>query len=85
MENPVNKLPPELLIVIFQMSFGGFAGWSFQKLHQLAKVCTRWRDIILGTPQLWCTIQSWQYPHQNERVIKRNPLGPLMVRSNSHT
>ncbi|KAG9025522.1 hypothetical protein FS837_004909 [Tulasnella sp. UAMH 9824] len=83
MEGSVNKLPPELLVAIFHTSLGGISGWTPQKLHKLAKVCTRWRDIILGTPQLWCTIQSWQYPHQNERVIKRNPLGPLMVRSDS--
>lgn len=83
MEDSINKLPPELLVDIFLIALGGFAGWTVQKTEALLKVCNRWKHIVLGTPQLWCTIQSWHYQLQNDRVLKHNPLGPLMVRSNT--
>lgn len=82
MESSFHKLPTELLVDIFLDAIGGPAGWTLQKLHELAKVCKRWRDIILRTPHLWCTIQSWASPKYNDRVLKRNQWGPLMVRSN---
>lgn len=83
MEDSINKLPLELLLDIFLIALGGFAEWTFQKVEALLKVCNRWKHIVLETPQLWCTIQSWHYQLQNDRVLKHNPLGPLMVRSNT--
>ncbi|KIO33919.1 hypothetical protein M407DRAFT_17187 [Tulasnella calospora MUT 4182] len=83
MENSIDKLPPELLVEIFVIFLGGIVEWRFEKLHTLAKVCKRWRDIVLATTQLWCGIQSRQDPRHSEQVIKRNPLGPLVVQSNS--
>ncbi|KAG8931454.1 hypothetical protein FRC01_001278 [Tulasnella sp. 417] len=82
MENSTHKLPTELLVEILLEAVGGPAGWTFQKVHTLAKVCRRWNDIILRTPRLWCTIQSGISPTYNNLVLKRNQWGPLMVRSN---
>ncbi|KAG9050857.1 hypothetical protein FS837_001967, partial [Tulasnella sp. UAMH 9824] len=82
MESSFHKLPTELLVDIFLDAIGGPAGWTLLKLHELAKVCKRWKDIILRTPHLRCTIQSWASPNYNDRVLKHNQWGPLMVRSN---
>lgn len=81
MENSIHKLPIELLVDIFFLVIGGPAGWTFQKLHWLAKVCNSWKDIILRTPRFWCKIQSWMSSHHNDLVLKHNELGSLTVQS----
>ncbi|KAJ6513658.1 hypothetical protein C8R47DRAFT_616875 [Mycena vitilis] len=67
---PIRRLPPELLIEIFDIctvdvdksvwedSTTGdeFDRVSKRKLLQLSQVCAHWRKIAMGTPQLWSTI-----------------------------
>ncbi|PIL25481.1 hypothetical protein GSI_13371 [Ganoderma sinense ZZ0214-1] len=44
-----NHLPYELVVKI--LSSGAYTGW--QELVALTHVCQHWRDVALGTPQLW--------------------------------
>ncbi|KAH8984178.1 hypothetical protein EDB86DRAFT_2964080 [Lactarius hatsudake] len=49
---PFNRLPPELLAHIFAFLGGG------TYVVPASHVCQRWRDVALGTPELWTTIRQ---------------------------
>nr|VWO96434.1 Carboxylic ester hydrolase (EC [Ganoderma boninense] len=52
---PANRLPYELVIKI--LSSGAYTRW--QELVALTHICQHWRDVALGTPQLWAdAVQS---------------------------
>ncbi|KAI0718235.1 hypothetical protein C8T65DRAFT_95865 [Cerioporus squamosus] len=62
---PINKLPPELLALVFSMvpsslSLPGYAGPSSAKqtyeLLPVTHVCRSWRSLALDMPSLWSTI-----------------------------
>ena len=62
---PINKLPPELLALVFSMvpsplSLPGYSGPSAAKqtyeLLPVTHVCRSWRALALDMPSLWSTI-----------------------------
>ena len=62
---PINKLPPELLALVFSMvpsplSLPGYSGPSSAKqtyeLLPVTHVCRSWRALALDMPSLWSTI-----------------------------
>ncbi|KAJ7602298.1 hypothetical protein DFH06DRAFT_1259087 [Mycena polygramma] len=58
---PIRRLPPELLVEIFDIcsvdtTADEFDRVSKRKLLQLSQVCAHWRKLAIGTPQLWSTI-----------------------------
>ena len=74
----MHRLPAELLSQIFsrycdnayssENPFSSDNSSSFRKhLFTLAKVCKRWRAIVLSTPQIWSQFRV----KLNERNIKR--------------
>ncbi|KAG9000113.1 hypothetical protein FRB94_002081 [Tulasnella sp. JGI-2019a] len=64
-ENKSENLPVELLIKIFSYASGlcgrdhidiHSTGHYAPRLHTMARVCRRWREIIVGAPELWTFI-----------------------------
>ncbi|KAJ3762190.1 hypothetical protein EV360DRAFT_67263 [Lentinula raphanica] len=81
---PINRLPPELLTLIFrqtQLHLPDFlpirdlsaSGWKWLSLLQ---VCRHWRGLIASTPELWSILDSGMLP---ERFLKRSSAVPLRV------
>ncbi|KAJ4468288.1 hypothetical protein J3R30DRAFT_3715222 [Lentinula aciculospora] len=81
---PVNKLPPELLTLIFhqtQQHLPDFlplpepspSSWHWLTLLQ---VCRQWRGLIASSPQLWSELDSGTLP---ERFLRRSSTVPLKV------
>ena len=60
---PINRLPDELLLRIFELSIHASALASQEcdvhrhRKRQLAGVSRRWRDVVLHSPSLWTTIK----------------------------
>src|ERR1700689_4063668 len=53
---PIHTLPNEILSTIFESGYHS-AGRSTQlMLHYVSLVCSRWRAVMLGTPQLWTRV-----------------------------
>ncbi|KAJ8080304.1 hypothetical protein AAF712_003740 [Marasmius tenuissimus] len=63
--SPVYKLPPEILITIFnfccEMNDLQVKGDSLPMALTLSRVCGRWRDILLSTPRLWRSLSIYFY------------------------
>ncbi|KAF9002518.1 hypothetical protein BDQ17DRAFT_1356999, partial [Cyathus striatus] len=55
--SPMRRLPDELLGEIFAYVIGedGIDIGTLRGIWDLWRVCTRWRDIIKGTPSFWST------------------------------
>ncbi|VDB87068.1 unnamed protein product [Peniophora sp. CBMAI 1063] len=82
-------LPPEILTAVFSYLQAGWwpstktgrrerygAGWMV-----VAKVCSFWRQVVLGTPSLWCELDCLSFhPQSVEEVISRSRALPLSLR-----
>ncbi|KAJ7623934.1 hypothetical protein DFH06DRAFT_1340255 [Mycena polygramma] len=87
---PVLTLPNEIVSEIFvrvlppSPDFPRLFGPSSPTV--LAQICARWREIALGTPQLWSAISSFDncHAHRELRIFKlwlqRARLCPLSIR-----
>ncbi|KAM5543444.1 hypothetical protein V8D89_002695 [Ganoderma adspersum] len=92
-EQPVNKLPPELLSQIFSFvpgplhrcgkvdglkrDFGPHAIATLADLLPLLNICSRWRSVATSSSFLWCTIDN-QNPHAFSISSRYRPAsGPL--------
>ncbi|KAG8790241.1 hypothetical protein FRC12_012404 [Ceratobasidium sp. 428] len=55
---PINTLPPETLSYVFTLSRSYCARTSTEKIefHDLAVVCTHWREVALNATRLWTHI-----------------------------
>ncbi|KAK7690851.1 hypothetical protein QCA50_005953 [Cerrena zonata] len=78
---PVSKLPPELLIGIFEhlvtsciQSFSFTYHWVIETLH----VYSHWRAVALGAPTLWCYIDLAK-PVASRYMLERSQGCPLEV------
>ncbi|KAG8988445.1 hypothetical protein FRB90_002736 [Tulasnella sp. 427] len=82
---PLHRLPVEilmtiLLLVVREPDLNGFEHPG-DHLYTLARVCTRWRDVVLTRPEFW---QAVCIPAQDdgaylEWVVKKNPYGLLRM------
>ncbi|KAJ3749187.1 hypothetical protein DFH05DRAFT_655895 [Lentinula detonsa] len=79
---PINRLPPELLTLIFRQTqshlpdflpIRDLSSSSWQWLS-LLQVCRHWRGLIASSPQLWSELDSGILP---ERFLKRSSAVPL--------
>ncbi|KAG8807079.1 hypothetical protein FRC17_004664, partial [Serendipita sp. 399] len=59
----IDMLPAELLADIFQ----AYVGFSYSPWN-LARVCTRWRDVALRTAVLWSHITIFDYQQAIRRL-----------------
>ncbi|KDN35007.1 hypothetical protein RSAG8_11950, partial [Rhizoctonia solani AG-8 WAC10335] len=57
--SPVNTLPPEVLVHIFQIIFEG----GPCDIDYLAQVCSRWRSVAFGSHYLWSHIDYHPNAH----------------------
>lgn len=72
---PINQLPTEILITIFEESIyvPELSQWDIphiQKLKYLASVCLWWNKIIKDTPHLWAVVES-NVPNELVPIILR--------------
>ena len=56
--SPIHRLPPEVLVEIFRLSYGkGYLGIkAVPQAILLSRVCSRWRQVTLSAPQLWASV-----------------------------
>ncbi|KAG8980911.1 hypothetical protein FRB90_007404, partial [Tulasnella sp. 427] len=73
---PINKLPTELLVLIFSMTVNSQT-WSPQELQRLASVSARWWRIIVATPSLWATARMFKRP---DLALRKSQGLPLAIR-----
>lgn len=74
------NLPPELLLAILLSTFTD-VDWKISCVLTLGSVCKSWRDLVLA-PSFWPTINSEHRFKIVQRVLERNPDGPLTVSLN---
>ncbi|KAG8912770.1 hypothetical protein FRC00_003807 [Tulasnella sp. 408] len=53
----IHDLPIELLSHIISLSVQNYSA-NITRTQNLCLVCSRWRDVVEGTPELWCRITS---------------------------
>ncbi|RPD73969.1 hypothetical protein L226DRAFT_488135 [Lentinus tigrinus ALCF2SS1-7] len=86
---PINKLPPELLALVFSMvpsslSLPGYVGPSSAKqtyeLLPVTHVCRSWRALALDMPSLWSTIPETTVGYTASSIFRtRAQQAPLVV------
>ncbi|KAJ7134084.1 hypothetical protein C8R43DRAFT_929815 [Mycena crocata] len=61
--SPIRTLPPEILLHIFRLIEPvnwspplEYAQWKKQPIRNIAYACSRWYNLVMGTPSLWSTI-----------------------------
>ena len=86
-----NKLPHELLVMVFQKALPTDAAFSFpgaieddgyrpilQGLNVITQVCRLWRNVAFGTPALWTRVDARGYPaDQLWNLVERSDPLPL--------
>ncbi|QRV88560.1 F-box-like protein [Ceratobasidium sp. AG-Ba] len=69
----INSLPPEVLAKVFKPSKTCYIGHKSVRLYELSHVCTRWRRIVLNTPDLWTHIDIGpRVPNARSRLFLEN-------------
>ncbi|KAJ3768660.1 hypothetical protein FB446DRAFT_673721 [Lentinula raphanica] len=76
----ISKLPPELLSHIFLLCQKDYP--AFQLVA--AQVCTRWRDMSIGTPMLWADIRI-NLGHQSHFQLGLDKMETYLSRSGPST
>ena len=88
-----NKLPHELLVMVFKKALPTDAAFSFpgaieddgyrpilQGLNVITQVCRLWRNVAFGTPALWTRVHARGYPaDQLWILVERSDLLPLSL------
>ncbi|KAJ8084891.1 hypothetical protein PM082_003668 [Marasmius tenuissimus] len=78
--SPTFRLPIEVLATVFERCVDcDTAGSIFSQDSMpwvLAKVCRRWRDVVLSTPSLWSTVRLYS---RDTRVSQSNQLLMLQL------
>ncbi|KAG9014103.1 hypothetical protein FRB94_014195 [Tulasnella sp. JGI-2019a] len=89
--SPISQLPIEIFsrILLQSVTVYGWStvpDWSITRLHELAQVAKVWRDMVLGTPEMWGVIKIYRRPSINPRwrkdldlVLSRSRSAPLTV------
>ncbi|KAG9048520.1 hypothetical protein FS837_012710 [Tulasnella sp. UAMH 9824] len=77
---PVNKLPAEVLSVIFHQSLTTVSVHNhFTSLFVIARVSARWKFVVDSTPSLWSFISSTYPASQVERALQMSARTPISV------
>ncbi|KAM5537511.1 hypothetical protein V8D89_008838 [Ganoderma adspersum] len=88
--SPPNKLPHELLVMVFQQALPTYPAISFSAiegdgytpillgLKVITQVCRLWRNVAFGTPALWTRVDTRGYPaHELWNIVQRSD--PLLL------
>ncbi|KAG8909570.1 hypothetical protein FRC01_006855 [Tulasnella sp. 417] len=74
----IQDLPSELLAVILYYSTQ-LLGPCLARVQALGTVCSRWREVVKGTPKLWSRIRDDDPPGAIERAIRQSKNAPLDI------
>ncbi|KAI0806626.1 hypothetical protein C8Q74DRAFT_3499 [Fomes fomentarius] len=77
----INRLPNELLLMIFHSYFALFWGPKPSNIH-IGHVCRRWRAILLSSPSVWTSVLSYSLFEDSQK--NRECVGELLKRSSPH-
>lgn len=78
----INRLPQELLVLIFLQSVepeSDVWGETLRKLQLLALVCKYWLEVIKNTPSFWAELEGDFRRYEWERNLKRSASHPLLI------
>lgn len=78
-DSPISKLPPELLVRIFEhhVTYSAVVCW-----YQITHVCRQWRALAIQTAWLWTTIPTdpdFDNPEWTRIVLERSRNEPLDI------
>ncbi|KAG8925369.1 hypothetical protein FRC00_004043 [Tulasnella sp. 408] len=77
---PVNKLPAEVLSVIFHQFLTTVSIHNhFTSLFVIARVSARWKSVIDSTPSLWSFVSSTYPAVQVDRALQMSARTPISV------
>lgn len=78
---PVNRLPLELLQIIFELLMGSAEEAEAYQWRAIHSVCSYWRDIALRTPLLWSHVHiRKQYDYTAAEGIRLSNIIPISLR-----
>ncbi|KAF9491337.1 hypothetical protein BDN71DRAFT_87777 [Pleurotus eryngii] len=80
----IHKIPAEILLEIIKISISEFNGDERRLspcdfLNILSLVCSAWRDVIRGAPELWTTLYGSEPPSQIRAAIQFSQKMPLKL------
>ncbi|EPT05267.1 hypothetical protein FOMPIDRAFT_1045324 [Fomitopsis schrenkii] len=77
---PIARLPPELLLLTLQFAMNPNEFHADRIFYTItySHVCTSWRGLLLGAPDLW-TLVDLQYPHIAREFCSRSHPCPIRV------
>ncbi|KAF4580519.1 hypothetical protein EYR38_003118 [Pleurotus pulmonarius] len=80
----INKIPADILLEIIKIIIAEVDGDARRVppchlLDILSLVCTAWRDVIRGSPQLWTTFHGSETPSQMRAAIQLSQEMPLQL------
>lgn len=78
--SPIARLPPELLLLILQLTLNPSEFHADRIFHMItySHVCTSWRRLLIGAPDLW-TLVDLQYPRIAHEFCLRSHPCPIRV------
>lgn len=80
----ISRLPPEIFAAIFQLVKAGQAQTApVPSWLSVTSVCSDWRGIALGSPQMWTTIDI-SHPDSALELLKRSKSAPLQISCGTH-
>lgn len=74
----IEDLPTELLAIILYYSIQTFDP-RLKRVEELGTVCSRWREVVKGTPRLWSRVAGGDPFHLVERAMHESKGSPLNI------
>ncbi|KAI1793623.1 hypothetical protein LXA43DRAFT_197635 [Ganoderma leucocontextum] len=83
---PINQLPYELLVHVFTFILCKTVTmtdweipWFDMRLWRLMGVCRHWRDVVITTPALWCTVDLDKHTNWINLCLSRSLTTPIDI------
>ncbi|KIO22377.1 hypothetical protein M407DRAFT_28096 [Tulasnella calospora MUT 4182] len=80
----IHDLPVELLSPIISLSIQGYSA-RLKQVQNLCFVCSKWRDVVEGTPELWCRLTGADPLEGVRKAIHYSRDYPLDINYNYNT
>ncbi|KAG8876355.1 hypothetical protein FRB98_007331 [Tulasnella sp. 332] len=76
---PIDQLPNELLTRVFFFTLIGWQMDSLRKSRQLVQVCSKWLQLVKGTPSLFGDVSTYDTPKNAFQQLRLSQDGPLDI------